>query len=98
MGIEITTKTWWDKYSNEHRPYPHLICHNLRDGRYKCRHCGIEGEYNKINKTSCTERPKPCKWCGQTPLCAPDCVGIRMILSDPKVYVTGSNPFEEKPG
>ena len=92
---EIREERWWDRHLKKWRLYPHLICDNLWDGRYKCLYCGLEGDYNReLTKVSCTERKSPCPWCGGTPLCKPDCVGIRMLLSDPKVYVIGDNPFE----
>jgi len=76
---------WWGKYNHKHRPRPHL---------FRRRHCGIAGHCDKISEVSCTERKDPCPWCGQTPLCAPDCVAIRVLLSDSKAYVIGNNPFE----
>ena len=92
----LKNELWYDEYSHKYRIYPHLICENLWDGRYRCVYCGLEGDYNKVlSKVGCTERKKPCLWCGQAPLCAPDCVGMRMLLSDPKAHLIG-NPYEEK--
>ena len=84
--------TWYDKHLKIERPYPHLICSGVGDkGNYmihRCDYCGLEGDYNDVlGKVSCTERPKPCSWCGESPLCAPDCTGIALLLADPKVYV-----------
>ena len=106
--MEILTKEkWYDKDSNRWRLYPHMIMtpDNERQGWVcdYCHHFVPWGEPDKDGLVSadddvvgCTERHTPCPWCGSEPLCAPDCVGIRMILSDPKIYVIGDNPFPEQ--
>ena len=92
----MTSDRYWDKHIGKMMPYPHLYC--LGDGNgdngipqtHTCQFCGLSGDYNDVLMvTSCTERSAPCEWCGEAPLCSPDCVGVRMALSDPGVYVAG---------
>ncbi|KKN50754.1 hypothetical protein LCGC14_0629240 [marine sediment metagenome] len=96
---------WWDKHSEKWRLYPHMIMEpSPEENGWRCDYCNElipwgepdeDGMVSCESDVGCTERKKPCKWCGESPLCAPDCVGIRMLFSDPKVYVAGANPFEE---
>ena len=94
----MAEETWFDKRSGKQRLYPHLvlepvgICGNRC---WKCVYCGAEDEYYKVRAIGCTERKAACQWCGEKPLCAPDCVGIRMALSGDNVHVIGENPFPE---
>jgi len=81
---------YYDKELKKWLLYPHLSMKNTGNGIWKCDYCKETGKYNELSKIACTERPKPCKWCGESPLCARDCVGIRIALSDPKVYVIGN--------
>ena len=37
----------------------------------------------------CVYEYPPCGWCGQTPECAKDCMGIGLALSDPSVHIAG---------
>ncbi len=92
----MAQETYWDEHTGKQMPYPHLYClgdGNGRDGvpqTHTCRFCGLSGDYNDVlMATSCTERPKPCLWCGEAPLCAEDCVGMALALSDPAVYAAG---------
>ena len=95
---EATEEKWWDKYNKKWRYFPHLVCTNNREGKSQCVHCGAvmrqDAEWVYTEEIGCTERNPPCEWCGESPLCAPDCVGIRMALSDPEVHVIG-NPYKE---
>ena len=95
---DLTKEKWWDKYLKEWRLYPHLCESPLGGDIWVCEYCHYIGTLEQLNDIGCTEHKKPCKWCGQTPLCAPECIGMRMLLSDDKVYVAGDNPFEEKEG
>ncbi len=69
--------------------------HNLLDrlapvgeiGPWRCRMCGAEGLLEELDTTACGYEYPPCKWCGQTPLCAEDCVGIGLALSSPGIQV-----------
>lgn len=96
--IEPTTETWYDKHTGKHRLYPHYVL-EPENGGLRCTYCrvffppGNDGSID-IETVGCTERKEtPCPWCGELPLCAPDCVGIRMLLSSSKVYICGDNPF-----
>ncbi len=95
---KLKQEKWWDKRGQKWRFYPHLTCRNNKDGKSQCVYCGEvmrqDDKWVYFEEISCTERKQPCQWCGESPLCAPNCVGIRMILSDPEVYVTGDNPFD----
>jgi len=102
---ELQKELYYNKYTNKWCLYPHMIL-DPEPGNHgwRCLYChelipwGEPDENGSISCESeigCTERPKPCPWCGEQPLCAPDCVGIKMLLSDPKIYVCGDNPFPE---
>lgn len=83
---------WWDKRLKQYRPYPHLSMTKTQGNTWKCRYCGEENpDCNALCQTSCAERPEPCKWCGESPLCAPDCMGIALALSAPEVFVIGES-------
>lgn len=94
----LTTEKWYDEYTKGWRLYPHLIVRrNIKLKVWKCDYCGEEGNMDELGKIGCTERSNPCKWCGRAPLCTPDCMGIKIALSDPKVVVIGGkeNLFEK---
>ena len=103
--IDPTKEKWFNKYFNRWELYPHMILDpEPENAGWRCLHCKVlipwgepdkDGLVSSESPIGCTERHTPCKWCGEQPLCAPDCVGIRMLLSDPKVYVIGDNPFPE---
>jgi len=82
---------WYDKHLKEWRLYPHLTMVRVKgkENVFKCAYCKRLGTVRQLERVSCPERPEPCKRCGETPLCAPDCVGVRMALSMPGVYVIG---------
>ncbi len=71
---------------------------------WRCTRCGSEGDDidEMMNEPArCSVPVDPCKWCGQAPLCAPDCVGMAMILSgvNPEtmaddVYVIGQDDLD----
>lgn len=63
--------------------------------RWTCTYegCTEAGDINILIKQDCIEPPPPpCHWCGQTPLCAPDCAGIELALSGDDVHVVGEQP------
>ncbi len=57
--------------------------------RWRCVPCGAVGTLDELNAIECTFEYPPCKDCGQTPECAPDCSGIAKALSDPSVHIAG---------
>lgn len=61
---------------------------------WRCNYCKMEDTYDALHDKACTYKYPPCKSCGQTPECAPDCSGIAEALSDEGVYLVG---FPEKP-
>jgi len=101
MFEDLRSERWWDKYCQKWRLYPHLIL-MPENGGLRCDFCALflppdqDGSVplEQADGTGCTERKDACRWCGETPLCAPNCAGMRLLLSDPKVYVTGENPFQ----
>lgn len=72
------------------------------DEHWKCGKCGKVGLWAEMDEPEalatgaifkvCLYPYPACQWCGQTPLCAPDCVGIRMLLSDSRIYIAGETP------
>lgn len=97
-----TTETWWDERLQKNRLYPHLWLtrvpneegHADEKRRWGCTYCRvIRVDVNDFNKFGCTERKESCKWCGEKPLCAPDCLGVRMALSEGATEIVGGNPF-----
>lgn len=60
-------------------------------GVWRCRYCGDEGTIEQLEGT-CTYDYPACQWCGQTPECAEDCVGIRLAFSDPDIHIAGEIP------
>ena len=67
--------------------------------RFRCVACGQVGEtINDLYDVACTAPdPDPCEWCGETPECAPDCVGVALALSGAmtlhgEVYVSRGRP------
>ncbi len=98
---DLSQEKYWDKYNERWLFYPHGIIRPRPElNGSECWYCGQilpwdvdkDGMIN-IRPFGCVERHPPCKWCGEEPECAPDCVGIRMALSDPDVYVAGGDPF-----
>ncbi len=59
--------------------------------RWQCVDCDAIGEsYALLAMLDCTAPPPPpCAWCGQTPICAEDCMGIAVALAQPGVEVVG---------
>ena len=104
LAVDLTKEMWFNKHFNRWEIYPHMIMIPEPENKgWRCDYCkflipwGEPDDYGCVSTESligCTERKAPCKWCGEQPLCAPDCTGMRLLLSDPKVYVTGENPFE----
>ncbi len=93
---ELKQEKWWDKYGKKWRFYPHLICRNNSEGKSQCDYCGevmrSDDNWVYFEEIGCTERKGTCEWCGESPLCAPDCTGILMALSGEDVHVIG-NPY-----
>jgi hypothetical protein len=52
-----------------------------RNRLWKCAHCGATGLFDQLWVSSCSHVYPPCSWCGQTPTCAPDCVGVAAALA-----------------
>ena len=86
---------WWDKRLLKWRLYPHLRVNSCNNGIWKCLYCGKTGTFKEVYATGRTERPKTCIWCGESPLCAPDCTGMQLLLGRPDVYVIGEDPFKD---
>jgi len=58
--------------------------------RWQCTACKAEGRFNSLNATDCAAPPPPpCEWCGQTPYCDLNCMGIKVLLASPDVHVVG---------
>ena len=58
--------------------------------------CGITGNYSEVIAQDClAPLPAPCKWCGQTPLCTPDCEGMLAIFNRSDVHVAGQEWMKE---
>jgi len=62
---------------------------------WKCQYCGVIGTIEELDKIECSYQYPPCRWCGQTPICASDCIGIRIALSDPRIYIAGNKDWED---
>lgn len=48
--------------------------------RWRCRYCDAVGTLNELEAVDCTYEYPPCRSCGMTPTCAPDCPGIAAVL------------------
>ena len=92
----MNTEQYWDKRLEKWRYFPHLVMTPEGEG-LRCNYCDLymphdgDGFISIEKDQGCTERKPMCQWCGEGPLCAPDCVGIRMLFSDPKVYIVGED-------
>jgi hypothetical protein len=71
---------------------PHMACTKKPNGRWVCSDCGFEADSPNeiIYVDGCTKVHPPCKSCGQTPICAPDCSGIAEALGADHVRVIAS--------
>lgn len=70
---------------------PHLTWINISRGIiWRCKDCQMLATFDAIKNTACPIIPPPCLWCGHTPICAWDCMGIELILGDPQIHVAGS--------
>ena len=58
--------------------------------RWRCQYCDAEGTWEELHTVACAYVYPPCRSCGQTPECAPDCRGIAEALADPRVHLVGS--------
>jgi hypothetical protein len=49
---------------------------------------------DELEAEDCTAPdPPPCEWCGRTPICAPDCMGIAVLLGmDAGAVITDQKP------
>ena len=80
-------------------PCPHdrsAKCNCATTRRWRCHYCGAADRLDPLRATECTHVYPPCKTCGQTPECAPDCKGVLAALSQPGVTVIGG-PVPGKP-
>ena len=57
----------------------------------RCTDCGITGFLKEVGEVACTFVHPPCKWCGNTPVCAWDCAGMKEVFNNPDVYMTGAD-------
>lgn len=48
--------------------------------RWKCIDCGDEAVGIPTSECTAPDRP-PCRWCGQTPVCAINCEGVLTALA-----------------
>ena len=59
--------------------------------RWRCSYCKAQGFYDEMmgpkRTIACTHVYPPCKTCGQTPECAPDCAAILGVLNNPPARV-----------
>lgn len=78
------------------KKFPHLYL--KREGElgvdwWKCEYCEKEGTCDDLSIIhDCSYCPPPCEFCQQTPICAPDCIGILGVLASPEVHVCGTIP------
>lgn len=49
--------------------------------QWRCVNCGAEGLYDELRPGTCPYVPPPCGYCGETPLCAEDCIGIQAAFA-----------------
>ncbi len=66
------------------------------DRRWRCRYCALEGLYDELLEVACTYVYPPCDFCGKTPECAPDCLGIAELLGREDLYIAGLGPPKEE--
>jgi hypothetical protein len=51
--------------------------------RWRCLYCGAEGLFEQLfTANECTHEYPACESCGQTPTCAPDCIGVAAALAE----------------
>ncbi len=62
---------------------------DIKKDLWICHWCGDAGSFDELESRNCGYEYPICPWCGQTPICAPDCVGCWLALSDPKIYIAG---------
>lgn len=81
-----------EKPKNPHNWLSAISPPHTPNRRWRCRYCQAEGTFDELNAVACSYVYPPCEYCGETPLCSRDCVGIAMALSDPDVKVVGEIP------
>lgn len=59
--------------------------------RWQCQYCGAADTLEKLRAIACTYVYPPCKTCGQTPECAPNCKTVLGALTQPGVAVVGGS-------
>ena len=64
---------------------PHLLMSRVSpkgDGLnlFQCQGCKLVGTLEGLNNTVCTVPAKPCKSCGLTPICSPDCSSVKEAI------------------
>jgi len=69
---------------------------DYKSRRWQCQYCKAIGTLEELRAAECSHVYPPCKTCGQTPECAPDCKGVLAALSQPGVRVIGG-PVPGKP-
>lgn len=55
--------------------------------KWRCQYCRAEGTLAALEAVECTHVYPPCKSCGQTPTCAPDCAAVWKTFTAPGVKV-----------
>ena len=74
---------------------PHLTWINIGNGWiWRCKDCQMLGSWEALSNTECPVIPPPCSWCGHVAICAWDCMGIALILSDPQVHIIDTEKTE----
>ena len=71
---------------------PHNHLSKGPDGEWTCQYCGVKGTVDELDDTECSHVYPPCPYCGQAPLCAPDCKGVGLALSGAGVYLATGRP------
>ncbi len=62
---------------------------------WRCVPCGMTGTMRELQAIECAAVYPPCKVCGQTPECAPDCAGVLAALASVGVHVVGATTKTE---
>ena len=64
----------------------------VRQGKkWKCMDCKQEGDLGSMSELNCEHKLPPCKTCGQTPECAPNCKAVLLAIHEEGNYVAGED-------
>lgn len=72
---------------NPANPHNWLTKLNAKHGIWFCNYCGLVGTYDELENAECDYVYPPCDYCGETPLCAPNCTGVISAMAGPDVEV-----------